>query len=143
MSISSGALFSSLRKQQASVTAYKKEVDLSEKDFLFAKEAKEKISNEIYTHQKLDWTNHPNKELLDRIYALDLFKGDTPVYQFNSPQEGLPFLQKIEQFYSNQSHEFESKRNKYQEKKSAMEQYQQQVIQIIQQLNQCMSIVNR
>lgn len=139
MSISSSQLFSNFRKQNALVDQYKNALSEAQDTSNFARVIKDDINQAMHSGKAFNWENDPKREMLEKLYDLEEFQDFEKTYSFTNPQMALPLIQRIEQYHSDCMHKVELKKNIYAEKKSALQQSHNELLNIINELGRSMS----
>ena len=139
MSISSPQLFSNFHKQSAIVDQYKKALTEAQDTSNFARAIRDDINQAMHSGQAFNWENDPKRKMLEKLYSLEEFQEFDKIYSFTNPQMALALIQKIEQYHSDCMHKLELKKNVYAEKKSALQQSHNELLNIINELGRSIS----
>lgn len=139
MSIRANQVFSAYRKQNAALASYKKELDEVQGEEQFIADLRLKIDQESSQNQVFDWENKPNRALLERVYQLKEFEDLYPTYRFDNPKKMQPLLERIESYHEQKKQDLQLKHHFYQEKKSSLLRYHDEVLRTIQMLSSSMS----
>ena len=143
MSLSVKPLLCNLGNMSRDLTQKKKDLKAFADDVDFLKEIKEKMVQDLQKDNKLDWETSPFRALLDRLYDFEAFQAYERIYSFDDIQKAVPLVQHIEEQFNNQLEKLQTRRNIVMKKESNLDQFQSEILRIINQLSQCMSIVNR
>lgn len=143
MNLSVRPLIQDLEKKSLNLEKIRKSTQALEVEVNQISNLRKKLTQDLKTDNKLNWENEEKRALLDSFYNLDAFKAHEKIYRFNSAQEALPLLQEIDQYYSEKFDHLKLEKNALSQKQSNLEQYHQEILRIISQLSQCMSILNR
>lgn len=143
MSFSVKPLLHNLHNMSAHLQDKKNELKFFSDELSFLKKIKDKMVRDLQSDNRLNWEEEPNRALLDRLYDKDPFNLYERIYRFDDVQKAIPLVQDIEEQLNNGSQELENKRNIVMQKQSNLDQYHNEILRIINQLSQCMSIVNR
>ncbi len=144
MTLTINPLFNSIRSQSLDLHHQKKGLQTLEKEIKLAKEINSKAYQEMQDNNHiLNWENHPNKELLDRLYALDYFEGKEKAYRFETPEQIMAFQQNLQTYLSESMDTQQLSKNRVQEAQNELMHFQQEILSIIRQLGECMATVNR
>ncbi|MCH9632462.1 MAG: hypothetical protein S4CHLAM6_07980 [Chlamydiae bacterium] len=143
MSIKASQLFSNFNNQNAGVNRYRNELSKANETLDFARNAKNEIEQAMHSQSVFNWENDPRREILEKLYSLEEFQGLDKSYSFTNPQVALPLIQRLEQYHSDCIHQLELKKNIFAEKKSALQQSHNELINIINDLGRVMSVLTR
>lgn len=143
MSISANQALSILRKQNEALATHKKELDLVQGQEQFISDLRFKMHQEYSQNQIFDWENKPDRALLESLYQLKEFEDLYPAYRFDNPKKMQPLLERIESYHEQKKQDLQLKHHVYQEKKSSLLRYQDEVLRTIQMLSSSMSSLLR
>ncbi len=139
MNISYSSVFAGFNRQKAATAQHKKAFDAAQNKTDFAREVKDEVNQAMLSGYEFNWENDPKRNLLDSLYDLEEFQDFERVYKFTNPQNAVPLIQKIEQYHSDSLHKLELKKNIYAEKKSALEQSHNDLLNTINQLGRALA----
>lgn len=139
MSISSKLLFSGFHQAKESYNAQKSALQMAQTDSDLAQEVKQKIHLAYSDNQSINWQNHPNRVLLEKLYKKSDFKDLYPHFSFKDAKELQPFMQRLEIHLEKCEKELRLSHDICQSKHSEMMQMHSELLQIIRTLGQCIS----
>lgn len=144
MTLNINPLFNSLRSQSLAFHEQKNELKTLDQEIKLIEEVRVKAHQDMQDNNHiLNWEDHPHKNLLDHLYALDYFDGKEKTYRFETPEQTLAFLQSLQTYLSDRMDTLQLNKNKVHEAQNDLMHFQQEILNIIRQLGECMATVNR